>query len=202
MTSDTADYVANVVARRIGVPVDVEFVSAELLRIIPAGIHKHEGFSVEIRTGWRHAEAAFVPGTFARPLIVRMGEAAPESRAAFMALAAEASRHGKLSFRLNGTAADPLNAERWPESWQRFELSLRKNGVVYEEASRIEIQALLQDLIVPIFGMIVCLIGVDDVEADESALEGDAIETLSRRYERKPINREICLSVRGRLCYC
>ena len=89
MTSDTADYVANVVARRIGVPVDVEFVSAELLRIIPAGIHKHEGFSVEIRTGWRHAEAAFVPGTFARPLIVRMGEAAPESRAAFMALAAE-----------------------------------------------------------------------------------------------------------------
>lgn len=77
-----------------------------------------------------------------------------------------------------------------------------KQGVVFEELNPAQVQQLLGDIIAPMFGMCIALIGIEDVDAETSALEGTPAEITSRRYERRPVNREICLSVRGRRCYC
>jgi 5-methylcytosine-specific restriction enzyme A len=202
MRPSDAEYAAAIVARRVGLPVEAQLIGSDRLTLTPTGIHANDGFSVAIRTTWRTAEVQFVPGRFARPLIEKMGEAGAAARTAFCALAAAALKHGKLTFRVNGSALDAVDASAWPPHWQSVELILKKQGIVFEDLNVNELKRLLADIVSPIFGMCIALIGVDDVETDDSALEGDPVERVSQRYERKAINREICLSVRGRRCFC
>lgn len=201
MNASDAEYAAALVARRLGLPVCAALIADNRLVLTPTEINNNEGFSVEVLTSWRTAEVRFTPGKFARPLIERMGEAGGEARTAFVALASAAARQGKLTISVNGTELDPQQPSIWSMRWQRLELVLKRQGIVFEELPPRQVKQLLGDLIAPIFGMCIALIGVEDIDADASALEGDA-EVISRRYERRPINREICLSVRGRRCYC
>jgi 5-methylcytosine-specific restriction protein A len=202
MNTSVAEYAAGIVARRLGLPVSAALTAHDRLVLTPSDIHKNDGFSVEVQTNWRTAEVRFSPGKFARPLIARMGEAGAEARAAFSALASAATRQGKLTLRVNGTELDPQKPSNWPAHWQSFEMILKKQGVVFEELPPGETKQLLGDIIVPVFGMCIALIGIEDVDADVSASEGEAVDVISRRYERRPVNREICLSVRGHRCYC
>lgn len=202
MKLSDAEYAATLVARRLGLAVNASLTAPDHLVLVPSEIHENEGFSVEVHTSWRTADVYFLPGRFARPLIERMGKAGTEAGMAFSALATAASKQGKLIFRVNGIDCDVLTPSSWPNQWQKLELGLRKQGIVFEELESKELKRLLEDMIAPIFGMCVALIGIEDIDADSSALEGDPVEAMSRRYERKPVNREICLSLRGRRCYC
>lgn len=190
------------VARRTGVPAEGRLAGRDVLRIRPSELPRPEGFSVELRKEWRSADATFVPGRFAGPLIRRFGTAPTESRIAFAALGAEAARLGRLKIRINGKEMKTGLAEEWPDEWREFELSLRKGRLDFDELSPGETVAELSGIVIPVFSMIIALIGVDEVDADESALEGDPVERISRSYERKPINREVCLSLKGRRCHC
>lgn len=107
-----------------------------------------------------------------------------------------------MTFRVNGTDIDIRDTSCWPSQWPKLELILKKQGVVLEELTSNELKRVSGDIIAPLFGMCIALIGIDDIEADSSALEGTPVEAISRRYERKPLNREICLSGRGRRCLC
>jgi len=202
MNPSDAEYAAGLVARRLGLPVNAVLTAPDRLLLTPSEIHENDGFSVEVRTGWRSADVRFLPGKFARPLIEKMGKANPEARAAFSALATAAAKQGKLTVRANGADIDPQKTVPWPSQWQRLELSLKKQGVVFEELTNRDLEHLLGNIIAPVFGMCIALIGIEDVDADTSASEGDPVEVISRRYERRPVNREICLSVRGHRCYC
>jgi 5-methylcytosine-specific restriction protein A len=202
MSPSDAEYAAAVVARRLGLPVQAQLLAADKLTLIPSGLHENDGFSVEVRTSWRTAEAYFAPGKFARPLLAKMGEAGSEARAAFSALAIAAKKQVKMTFRVNGTDIDTQDPSSWPVQWQKVELALKKPGVVFEDLTSKELESVISDIITPLFGMCIALIGIEDTEADPSALEGNPVEAVSRRYERKPVNREICLSVRGRRCCC
>lgn len=75
MTPSDAEYAAALVARRLSLPVKARLLAADRLTLIPSDLHESDGFSVELHTGWRTAEAHFVPGRSARPLIAKMGEA-------------------------------------------------------------------------------------------------------------------------------
>lgn len=202
MSPFDAEYAAALVARRLGLPVKAALAAVDRLILTPSDIDDNDGFSVEVRTSWRTAEARFIPGKFARPLIERMGAAGPQARASFAALATAASKQSKLTVRADGIELDTAESTAWPPHWQKLEIILKKQGVVFEELDHVQIQQVLEDIIAPIFGMCIALIGVEDVDADTSALEGSSTEVISRRYERKPVNREICLSARGRRCYC
>jgi 5-methylcytosine-specific restriction protein A len=202
MNTSDAEYAGGLVARRLGLPVSASLIAQDRLVLTPSEIHENDGFSVEARTSWRTAEVRFFAGRFARPLIARMGQAGAEARAAFSALSSAAAKQGKLTLRVNGSDLDPQRPTDWPTHWQNLELILKKQGIVFEELPPGQTKQLLGDLIAPVFGMCIALIGIEDVDADVSAYEGEAAEVISRRYERRPVNREICLSVRGRRCYC
>jgi len=190
------------IARRIGIPARGTLESSDVIMIEPAEVTRTRGFAVRLKMGWRSLEASFVPGRFARHLVRRMGQAVPESQIAFCALAAARVERSRAIVNVNGAPLDLANAESWPVEWKTFELSLRRERIVPEELSPKELKEILSSLAVPVFGMIVSLIGVGEVEGDDSTLEGSSVETISRRYERKPINREICLALKGRRCWC
>lgn len=198
---DLVEPIVALVARRTGVPAQGELLEGVLV-IRPAELSGSDGFCVEVRKDWRSVDATFVPGRFARPLIQRLSAAPMESRLAFAALAAEAKRAARIKLRINGDDISAAGPEQWPHEWTSLELSVRKGRMDFEELPTATIVREIGDLASMVFGMIVALIGVDDVEADESAREGDPRERLSRTYERKPINREVCLSLKGRRCYC
>ncbi len=202
MTSLDAEYSSELIARRLGLPIRAVLASADRLLLTPSEIHENEGFGIEVRTGWRSIEVRFVPGRFSRPLINKMGRADEEGKAAFSALALVAGKHGKVSFRVNGTELSLESSQSWPSSWEKVELNFKKSGVVVEELHHDKLRAMIGDFLPPMFGMCIALIGIADVEADEMAAEGMPVDVVSRRYERKAVNREICLSLRGRRCYC
>ena len=202
MNSAVATHVGATVARRTGIPVAASLEGPEVIRLVPFGYGKHEAFAVELRTGWRNAEAVFVPGNFAMPLVRNLGNATTEGRIAFAALAALAAREARLVFRINGADASPAADENWPQPWESFELSLRRHGLVLEEMAPVALAAALAGLAAPVCGMVAALAGIDDFEADEGAREGAESEVRSRRYERRPVNREICIALKGRRCWC
>lgn len=202
MNGAVATHVADTVAHRTGVPVSASIPAEDVIRLSPSGYGEHESFTVEVRTGWRSAEAVFVPGKFAMPLVRRLGAAPGESRIAFAALAEIAARQSRLVLKINGAEASPEAHEKWPGEWTAFDLSLRKHGLVFGEMSSAEAASALAGLAAPVFGMVVALVGIDDFEADEQALEGGVSEQMSRRYERRPVNREICIALKGRRCWC
>lgn len=202
MNSAVATNVGGKVARLTGVPLVSSLPTPGVIRLSPTGYVEANAFSVEVRIGWRNAEAVFVPGTFALPLIRKLGEAPVESRIAFTALADIARRHARLTLRINQADADPADDKSWSQRWEAFELSLRKHGLILEELPPAVAAETLASLAAPIIGMVAALIGIEDVEVDESALEGNATEQLSRKYERRAVNREICLALMGRRCWC
>jgi 5-methylcytosine-specific restriction protein A len=202
MTPSDAEYAAGLIARRLGLPVNTVLVAANRLVLAPSDVHQNDGFTVEVKTSRRTIEAQFHPGKFARPLIKRMGESGSEARVSFCALATAALKQCKLVFRANGADLDAKNPTSWPPQWQRLELILKKQGVVFEELPPGAFQQLVGDIVAPMFGMCMALIGIEDIDADAAAMEGDPFEVISRRYERRSVNREICLSIRGRRCYC
>ena len=202
MSPSDAEYAAGLVARRLGLPIQATLSGAELLVLTPSEIHENDGFSVEVRTSWRTLEVRFLAGKFARPLVKKMGDAGPEGRVAFSALAAVAAKQGKVTLRANGLDLNAQEPASWPSQWQKLDLAIKKQGIVFEELAPRELKRLLGEIVTPLFGMCIALIGIEDVEADASAAEGDPTERLSRRYERRLVNREVCLATRGRRCYC
>src|SRR5262245_29838882 len=117
MSPSDADYVAQLLARRLGLPVNAVLTAEDRLVITPDEVHQNDGFGIEVRTTWRTADVRFVPGKFARPLIERMGCADAEARMAFSALATAAGRQAKLTFRVNGVDVDPEKDASWPTQW-------------------------------------------------------------------------------------
>jgi 5-methylcytosine-specific restriction enzyme A len=201
MSPTLIEPVVEAVARRTGVPARGFLVSPDTLQLEPVQEPRTGGFAVQVRTGWRSADASFVPGRFALPFVRHLGRAAVESRIAFYALVREQAALSRITVKVNGLPLN-LSADEWPAEWSAFELSIRRERIVPEELQPREMRELLAGLAVPMFGMIVALAGTDDVEADTSALEGASFEEWSRRYERKPINREICLALKGCRCWC
>lgn len=202
MNSAIATHVGASVARRTGIPVAVSLATPDLIRLVPSGYGRHEAFEIELRMGWRSAEAVFVPGAFAMPLVRNLGQAGMEGRIAFAALADIASREARLGFRINGADASPEAEASWPQPWESLELSLRKHGLVLEEMPPVALANALTALAAPLCGMVAALAGIDEVDADGSAHEGAETEVISRRYERRPVNREICIALKGRRCWC
>jgi len=62
-------------------------------------------------------------------------------------------------------------------------------------------RGLIVELLVPVFGMVVALIGVEETDTNlEGEAEGTPIQSIVTRYERKKVNREACIQLNGLRC--
>lgn len=205
MNSETLGFAVHQVADRIGLAISARLVNSadgQACECVPADGHPNESFTIRFNLNWRSAEAVFVPGRFSAPLIQQMGSAVADGRETFASFAKGFQRKRiRVQMRINGADVDPANPEAWPKSWSRLELSIRTPPLVIEQQDEALNEKLVLELVVPFFGMMAALIGVEENEPETAGeTEGRATEAIGVRYERKRINREACIQLKGSRC--
>ncbi len=205
MNNRAVEFAAHAIADRIGLSARgriVPHVEGAFCELIPSDGHPNETFVVRLRLGWRSAEASFVAGSFAGPLISSMGNCSVEARLVFTTFAVGLeTRKVQVVMRVNGAEVKAGEPSTWPEDWSLLELSLRRTPLVIDTSNEAQMERLILDLVVPLFGMLATLIGVEENELlTTGETEGRATQSISTRYERKKVNREACIQLKGAVC--
>lgn len=205
MNRSTAEFAVHAIADRVGLSVQGRLIpdaDGAFCEFVPADGHPNDTFAVRLRLGWRSAESAFTAGKFAGPLIASMGNCSDEARQTFIVFAnGLAARKVKLLMRVNGTEVAAAQPSTWPQKWSLLELSLKLTPLVVEPHNEAQLERLTLDLVVPLFGMLATLIGVEENESlTAGETEGRALQSRTTRYERKKLNREACIQLKGSRC--
>lgn len=195
------DFLARRIADRLGLPVRVEHRDSVWI-VALADLDVNESFTVEFRKEWRSAQSVLVWGKFARPCIQKLGEADPMSRLSVAAVASSLPKGIRPQFVINGVERPLNDPKAWPAGWNSVQWSLLRGSLPGDTMTEQDWEVVSADLVLPLLSMLVALLGVEEVEADSSATEGNSYEARSIRYERKKINRDICLRIRGTRCLC
>jgi 5-methylcytosine-specific restriction protein A len=195
------DFLARRIADRLGIPVRVVH-RESIWTVSVADLDVNDSFTIEFRKEWRSAQSVLVWGKFARPCIQKLGEADHVSRSAVAAVAASLPKGIRPQFVVNGVERPLDDHTAWPDIWQSVNWSLLRRSLPSDTMTTQDWEKVAEDLVLPLLSMLVALLGVEEVEADASVAEGDSYEARSIRYERKKINRDICLRIRGTFCLC
>jgi 5-methylcytosine-specific restriction enzyme A len=204
MKASTVEFAADIIGTRIGVAVEGRFSDRDknCCELIPLDVHPNEGFIVQFCLGWRSAEASLIPGPFSGPLINRMGKSGVDGKQTFGAFASGVKlRKVKILMRVNGSEVSPETSDNWPLEWSKLELALKAGPLVVEVDNDAQHERLIIDLAVPLFGMAVALIGAEENELPTlGEAEGRSTKAIHARYERKHLNREACIQLKGTKC--
>jgi 5-methylcytosine-specific restriction protein A len=171
------------------------------LELFPTDFDESESFKLVVHRGWRHLEAAFVPGTFSASLVQAMGTAGSDRQSIFKSFAASANLDGgQIVMLVNGSEVSPMDPETWPEAWSRLSISVKKSPT----------DASLEDLGFAVtwsgrlLGMVLALAPTEEVLDSPYALagapEGAAVVVEATKYERSRLNRAACIELRGTTC--
>lgn len=108
------------------------------------------------------------------------------------------ARRAKTEFFINDTPCDVLSPDTWPTEWRNYRLRVTKSPICAEDEvlDEGEIASSWSAIIV---GMFLSLLNVTEKE-EKALLEGGVSRVEINRYERNPINRELCLSANGYIC--
>lgn len=208
MTSHITQFAVNAIAERIGLAVNGRMQkSADGIswEFTPVDADPNELFTVKFQPGWRSAEAVFIAGTFAARLIEQMGHCGEEARHLFVTFVSALEAHKvRVTMRINGAEVVALQPAGWPHEWLRLDLVLRHTPIVIDQSNEYQLRGLMLDLLIPLFGMLAALIGVEETELPtQDEPEGRTLQTIVTRYERKRVNREACIQLKGtRCCVC
>ena len=195
------DFLARSIADRLGLPVRVAH-RESVWTVSIADLDVNDSFTVEFRKEWRSAQAVLVWGKFARPCIQKLGEADSISRASVAAVAEAMPKRVRAQFAVNGIERPLNDPAAWPADWNSVQWSFLRGSLPGDTMTDQDWEAVASELVLPLLAMLVALLGVEEVDSDASAAEGTSYEARSVRYERKKINRDICLRIRGNRCLC
>lgn len=205
MNRKIIEFALNAIADRVGLSVLGKIIpcdEGDFCEFVPIDGHPNETFVVRFRLGWRSAQVSFIAGNFAGPMILSMGKCGEEARQTFTAFAnGVAARKIKVLMRVNGIEVDPSQPCIWAQDWSFLELSLKLTPIMVEPNDEAQLEGFVLDLVVPLFAMIATLIGVEENEFPTMGeTEGRAVQSLTTRYERKKVNREACIQLKGLRC--
>lgn len=140
------------------------------------------------------------PQLHAGNMLSDMSEASPEKIHMFLGFAeALKSRGAKVAFLFDQYPA-VLNKEFcFPEKWTTFDLRISK-GAAFDDSIDTE-EDIIADWAIVATSMILSLLNVTDVDTSDSGYaEGNKYQVIVNKYERNPINRELCLAIKGYRC--
>lgn len=204
MNNEIIKIACDIIFNRTGISVDSRLTDGKTqsLDIFPSNMDENDSFIIRFSPGWRSAEASFIPGKFAAPLISQMGTAKSETTSMFSALALRLGKKKcQITFRVNGMLQSPLDPVSWPTEWNRIELCIKSEFMIIDRYDNSQMVQLITDIVVPLFEMVVLLIGVEEpIEEIEGKAEGTPYQTLVTKYERKRINRDVCIQMKGTRC--
>lgn len=142
-------------------------------------------------------------------------EVTPEKYAAFsiddMASAAQAQKNrfveyakrlgelkAKTEFSVNDSVCNPEKPDTWPEKWNNYKMRVSRSPIVSEDEQFDEAKIAAEWACI-VTGMFLSLLNVTQKE-DGKFLEGGLSRVEVNKYERNPVNRELCLAANGYIC--
>lgn len=139
------------------------------------------------------------PEKYAAFSIKDMGETSKEKKMLFSGYAKKLlEKKAKIIFLINDTTCNILDIDTWPETWENYKLRVSRSPICSENEEFDEVDVVSSWATI-ITGMFLSLLDVIKTEEKEH-LEGGLKRLEVNRYERNPINRELCLLANGYKC--
>lgn len=108
-------------------------------------------------------------------------------------------RDGKIDIYINNVLHNDITSDVWKERWNTFRV--RITTIPDRGADSDSEVILFSEWAKLATGMILSLLNIEKMEnEDNKYLEGHVNQVLSNRYERNPVNRELCLMANGYSC--
>lgn len=144
----------------------------------------------------------FIPQKYSAAFIESMSHQSDESKRRFIKYAELISSMGaKCKITVNGSTLSLDNTDTWPETWRDFNLRITKMPIAANgDAVYTDVANTWGSLMM---GMVLSLADIVPVELEtenSGYSEGDLKHIRANRYERNPLNRKLCLSIKGYNC--
>lgn len=191
------------------VPYDIDNADNRL-DIRPASVEVGEGFIIRIRFRHNITIFEFIVESFGREVFRvinnRMNSIEKSQFQEYCKCINSIGefRSAKLLLRINGIEYAPESV--LPDNWERLELSLKVYNIEWTDDSEIN-NKLIEPWVVVYTGTILSLlplknrpVGEFTYSTDDYEQEGAIIREEISKYERSPLNRNICLSLKGYTC--
>ena len=145
----------------------------------------------------------FIPEKYSVSFIQAMGHRSEEAKMRFVAYAKALSAKGaKYSVRANSKDLNIDAPNEWPTEWNSFEARVTKMPVNIDAES--SYAAIAADWSSLMMGLVLSLADIVPIDPEEDVIQGREEGTLQRvttnRYERNPLNRQLCLAIHGYAC--
>lgn len=138
------------------------------------------------------------PEEYAAFTINDMGNATQNQKSTFVSynkLLQE--KKAKIFFSVNNVPVDILNDKMWPVEWKNFKFRMSRSPV-FPETEKEDVTHIISEWTGIVCGMFLSLLNIIKIDDDNFEKKVKRVEV--NRYERNPLNREICLEVNGYDC--
>lgn len=103
----------------------------------------------------------------------------------------------KVEFFINKNSYNAISEEIWNEDWGKFDVRITK--ILSEELTDMNVRDIMLEWSAWSVGLLLSLLNIEELHKKQY-LEGKISQVLMNRYERNPINRELCLAANGYIC--
>lgn len=141
-----------------------------------------------------------VPQKYAKNMIHDMHSADTRKREIFLKYINLLSALGaKTEVFVNQESSDCFKDETWDMEWEKFRVRITKSPIS-EENEPFNGTLIAVEWLKSAVGMILSLLNVENIEEEMLFQEGGLNIVSVTRYERNPVNRELCLAANGYRC--
>ena len=189
--------------REFDLPFTVEVQDPKEFRFLIYPDNDDEGLfalSVYIRDRIRYI-ASLTPQKYGRAFVSTMQNSTVDMRAMFEVVVKDLLADGcRVTLHINDEFADAQNPQTWPIKWDKIEASVVKSPFNFVDVSNEEVSCLIA-LVVKTLSLFLSLVPIEKIEETNHVLhEGEEKYIQSKKYERNPIARSICIEKHG--CKC
>lgn len=162
--------------------------------------HEQELFDINVRFKNKlRLVIEATPEKYAGFSIKDMGEASTEKKEIFAEYAIQLNdRKAKTEFYVNDVVCNPSYPDTWPREWNNYRLRISRSPICGEDEEYDVIEITIEWITI-VTGMLLSLLNVIQIDEIEK-MEGGLKKITANRYERNPINRELCIAANGYEC--
>ena len=138
------------------------------------------------------------PQKYAASMIEEINHPDEERKKLFLAYAEQINRRcSKFEFFVNQNLADISTPGVWEEKWNSFRI--RATQIIEDSLNDTDEINLMREWARLFVGLILALLKIEQI-GQLGVTEGKMSQVLQNKYERNPVNRELCLSANGFKC--
>ncbi len=143
------------------------------------------------------------PDQYSKPFWEDLGNTTEEKKKTFVEFAKMfEKRKAKISFAINRLPTEWTSYERWPLHWDHVALRVSRSPVSVDQINHEEV---ILDWGIAMMGMILSLASIIPLENPDPVpgvpqREGNVQKALVNKYERNPVNRALCIAMKGTTC--